>query len=99
MNRYSPIPLPSPTGAELKAARLAAGLSQVEAAQLMGLPVQAGSRGGVQSRTWQALESDSDPRQMAGPTFAVFLLLTAQHPSHQLLEKAPVDGVRLKACD
>ncbi len=83
------IDLPSPTGEELKAARLAAGLSQVEAAELMGYPVQPGSRGGLQSRTWQALESTSDPRNMPGPVFALFLLLTQQHPSHVLQLRTP----------
>lgn len=72
--------LPSPEGLTLKAVRLAAGLSQVEAAELMGYPVQPGSRGGLQSRTWQALESATDVRNMPGPVFALFLLLTHQHP-------------------
>jgi hypothetical protein len=76
--------LPSPDGETLKAARVAAGLSQVEAASLMGYPVQAGSRGGLQSRTWQALESAGDPRNMPGPIFAMFLLLTRQHPDYRL---------------
>ncbi|MFZ2305852.1 MAG: helix-turn-helix transcriptional regulator [Rhodoferax sp.] len=87
MNPFTPIPMPSPSGQQLKAARVAAGLSQVEAAELMGYPVQAGSRGGVQSRTWQALESDSDPRNMPGPIFAMFLLLTQQHPGYSLVDK------------
>ncbi len=87
MNPFTPIPMPSPSGQQLKAARLAAGLSQVEAAELMGYPVQAGSRGGLQSRTWQALESDSDPRNMPGPIFAMFLLLTQQHPGYSLVDR------------
>ena len=78
------INLPTPSGLTLKAARLAAGLSQVEAAELMGYPVQAGSRGGLQSRTWQALESPTDERNMPGPVFALFLLLTQQHPEFVL---------------
>ena len=81
------MPLPSPTGDGLKAARVAAGLSQVEAAQLMGYPLQTGSRGGLQSRTWQALESASDPRNMPGPIFALFQLLTGQHAQWQLVDK------------
>ena len=80
--------MPDPTGEELKAARTRAGLSQVEAALLMGYPVQPGSRGGQQSRTWQALESASDPRNMPGPIFAMFLLLTKQHPVFTLVSKA-----------
>lgn len=79
MPHITPIAMPSPTGDELKAARTNAGLSQVEAAQLMGYPVQPGSRGGVQSRTWQALESNTDPRNMPGPIFAMFQLMTGQH--------------------
>ena len=87
MNPFTPIPMPSPSGQQLKAARVAAGLSQVEAAELMGYPVQAGSRGGLQSRTWQALESESDLRNMPGPIFAMFLLLTQQHPGYSLVDR------------
>ena len=79
--------MPAPTAGELKAARIAAGLSQVQAAELMGYPVQQGSRGGLQSRTWQALESETDERTMQGPVFAMFLLLTGQHPTHALAPK------------
>ena len=79
--------MPAPTAGELKAARIAAGLSQVQAAELMGYPVQQGSRGGLQSRTWQALESETDERTMQGPVFAMFLLLTGQHPTHALVQK------------
>lgn len=79
MPTMTPIAMPSPSGDALKAARVAAGLSQVEAAQLMGYPVQPGSRGGLQSRTWQALESSTDPRNMPGPVFAMFQLMTGQH--------------------
>ncbi|RFO94720.1 XRE family transcriptional regulator [Rhodoferax lacus] len=84
---FPQLDLPAPSGEALKAARMAAGLSQVEAATLMGYPVQAGSRGGLQSRTWQALESSSDPRNMPGPIFALFLLLTGQHATFELRKK------------
>jgi hypothetical protein len=84
MSKITHIKLHSPSGAELKSARFTAGLSQVEAATLMGYPVQAGSRGGMQSRTWQALESPGDERTMPGPVFALFLLLTQQHPDYAL---------------
>jgi len=84
MNSFQSLDMPSPTGDELKASRHAAGLSQVEAATLMGYPVQAGSRGGLQSRTWQALESAGDPRNMPGPVFAMFQLLTHQHSEFKL---------------
>lgn len=79
--------MPIPSGETLKAARIAAGLSQVQAAELMGYPLQVGSRGGVQSRTWQALESSTDDRNIQGPVFAMFLLLTGQHPEFRLIEK------------
>lgn len=81
------IQMPTPTGDELKAARIKAGLSQVQAAALMGYPVQSGSRGGQQSRTWQALESPQDPRNMPGPIFAMFQLLTDNHPEFSLAKK------------
>jgi hypothetical protein len=76
--------MPSPTGDELNAARLKAGLSQVDAAELMGYPIQTGSRGGLQSRTWQAMESASDPRNMPGPIFAMFQFLTGTHVDYVL---------------
>jgi hypothetical protein len=90
--------MPSPSGDELKAARVAADLSQVEAAQLMGYPVQAGSRGGLQSRTWQALESSTDPRNMPGPIFAMFQLLTGQHPQLKLVPTIAAPGFNPDVC-
>ena len=87
--RVTPLALPVPTGDQLKAARVAAGLSQAQAAELMGYPLQTGSRGGVQSRTWQALESTTDERNMQGPVFAMFLLLTGQHPDFVLAPRVP----------
>lgn len=86
--QFTPMALPTPTGDQLKAARVAAGLSQAQAAELMGYPLQTGSRGGVQSRTWQALESTTDERNMQGPVFALFLLLTGQHPAFLLERRA-----------
>ena len=79
--------MPSPSADALKAARLRTGLSQVDAAALMGYPVQTASRGGLQSRTWQALESAGDPRNMAGPVFAMFQLLTGTHAEYTLVKK------------
>jgi hypothetical protein len=81
------IEMPSPSGEQLKAARLKTGLSQVDAAALVGYPVQSGSRGGLQSRTWQALESSSDPRNMPGPTFTMFQLLTGTHAEYAMVRK------------
>lgn len=92
MNTITKLEMPIPSGNELKAARLTAGLNQAQAAELMGYPVQMGSRGGVQSRTWQALESNTDDRNMQGPMFAMFLLLTGQHPEFSLVKKFPVDA-------
>lgn len=79
----------SPSGAQLKATRQRAGLNQVEAATLMGYPVQPGSRGGLQSRTWQAMESSTDERNMPAPVFALFQLLTGQHAQFELVSKTP----------
>jgi len=84
--------MPSPGGEQLKAARQAAGLNQAQAAELMGYSLQTGSRGGLQSRTWQALESLTDDRNMQGPVFAMFLLLTGQHPSFELTPKNAAAG-------
>ncbi|EJE50604.1 hypothetical protein PMI14_04733 [Acidovorax sp. CF316] len=81
--------MPIPSGDQLKAARTAAGLSQAQAAELLGYPLQTGSRGGLQSRTWQALESTTDERSMQGPVFAMFLLLTGQHPGFVLQPRPP----------
>ncbi len=81
------IEMPSPSGEELKNARLKTGLSQVDAAARMGYPVQMGSRGGLQSRTWQALESTTDPRNMPGPIFAMFQLLTGTHTEYVLIKR------------
>ncbi|MDP4074649.1 DNA-binding transcriptional regulator [Acidovorax sp. A1169] len=91
--------MPIPSGDQLKAARTAAGLSQAQAAELLGYPLQTGSRGGLQSRTWQALESTSDERSMQGPVFAMFLLLTGQHPEFRLERKLPAGSVKDTATD
>jgi hypothetical protein len=92
MENMIKLDMPSPSGEELKAARIAAGLSQVQAAELMGYALQVGSRGGVQSRTWQAMESPTGDRNMQGPVFAMFLLLTGQHPAYHLVAQTPSDN-------
>lgn len=89
MSNIIALDMPVPGGEQLKAARAAAGLSQAQAAELMGYPLQTGSRGGMQSRTWQALESATDERSMQGPVYAMFLLLTGQHPEFRLERKPP----------
>jgi transcriptional regulator with XRE-family HTH domain len=81
------IEMSSPSGEELKSVRLQAGLSQIEAAALMGYPVQSGSRGGLQSRTWQALESSRDSRNMPGPIFTMFQLMTGTHADYALVKR------------
>jgi len=91
MSTITRLDMPIPSGEQLKAARMAAGLSQVQAAELMGYALQTGSRGGVQSRTWQALESTTDDRSMQGSSFAMFLLLTGQHPKLRLIENTCSD--------
>ena len=60
------IDMPSPSGEALKAARLKTGLSQMEAAARMGYSVHSGSRGGLQSRTLQAMGSTIDAQTMPG---------------------------------
>lgn len=79
------IEMPSPSGEEMKVAPRKTGSSQVDAGALMGYPVQTGRTGGLQSRTWQALESSSDPRNMPGPIFAMFQLLTGTHREYALV--------------
>jgi len=87
MHTITQLAMPIPGGEALKAARTAAGLNQAQAAELLGYSLQIGSRGGLQSRTWQALESATDVRCMQGPTFAMFLLLTGQHPEFDLVRR------------
>ncbi len=89
ITKITTLQLQSPSGQTLKETRLNAGLSQVEAATLMGYPLQTGSRGSLQSRTWQALESSTDARNMPAPIFALFQLLTGQHPELTLTPKEP----------
>ena len=91
MNTITKLDMPIPDGDELKAARIAAGLNQAQAAELMGYALQVGSRGGVQSRTWQALESSTDDRKMQGPMFAMFLLVTGQHPEFRLVKNVSTE--------
>jgi hypothetical protein len=65
--------LPSPTGAELKAARLVAGLSQSAAAELVGYT----------RRGWQDAEASTTPKLQAA-TWTFFLLATSQHTGYVL---------------
>lgn len=62
---------PLPTPAEVKAARLAAGLSQPQIAELIGLHSH---------RTIQAWESGQNP--VTPGLWALFLLAVEQHPTY-----------------
>ncbi|MGH6625130.1 MAG: XRE family transcriptional regulator [Burkholderiaceae bacterium] len=64
---------PSPTGPEIKAARLAVGLSQSAAAELVGYSL----------RGWQDAEASGAPKLHAA-TWAFFLLATGQHSGYAL---------------
>ncbi len=64
--------LPQPTGPEVKAARLAAGLTQAEAAEIMGLH-------------WQAVSyAENGHRPLPLAAWVVFLLVTGQHSGYSL---------------
>jgi hypothetical protein len=70
-----------PTPEEVRAARKKAGLTQAEAAQLVS-PAQ-----GTPYRSWQSYEvATGKPGARVIPLAAweLFLLLTNQHPSHQM---------------
>ncbi len=68
-----------PTPQEIRSARKAAGLTQVQAAALVS-PAQ----GKSSYRAWQIYEVDAgkpDHRTIPLPTWELFLLLTHQHPT------------------
>jgi hypothetical protein len=68
--------LHKPTPQEVKSARLAAGLGLREAAELLGL---------ANAAVFQKYESEGKAaRAMDERSFALFRLLTGQHPSHHL---------------
>lgn len=85
--RSLPSKLPQPTPEQVRAARNAAGLTQTEAAQLVG---PAGEKG---YRTWQRFEfppGNKDHRAIHPGLWELFLLLTDQHPGFRLSRrKAP----------
>lgn len=77
-------PLPQPTPEEVKVARKAAGLTQTQAAQVIG---QAGVKG---YRTWQRFEytvDNKDHRAINPKLWELFLLLTDQHPTMKLVRR------------
>jgi hypothetical protein len=76
-----------PTPEDLKAARVAAGLTQVGAAELLGMTVTSSGRSSEIARGWQTWESGA--RQMPEATWAYFLLITSQHPEYKLVKKTP----------
>ena len=67
-----------PAPEKVRAARQAVGLSQAQAAALVGL--------GAQSR-WA--EYEIGKHQMDATRWLLFLLLTDQHPTHQVKPRAP----------
>lgn len=74
-----------PSPEEVRQARLSAKLTQAEAARLVS-PAQERA-----DRTWQSYESDAGKkghRAIPLATWELFLLLTGQHPSLQLISKA-----------
>ncbi|WP_186214764.1 hypothetical protein [Burkholderia gladioli] len=82
MKSHKKLPQPSPE--EIRAARKAAGLSQTEASQLVS---DAGAKG---YRTWQRYEAplgSADHRPIPDGIWELFLLLTDQHPTHQMMSR------------
>lgn len=80
------MPLAIPTPDEVRTRRLAAGLSQTEACQLVS---DAGDKG---YRTWQRYEAPSskaDHRRIPAGLWELFLLKTNQHPSFALAKRKP----------
>lgn len=70
-----------PTPAVVRAVRQRAGLTQAQAAQLVS------DAQGQPYRTWQGYEAEEGKlghRAMPLATWALFLLLTDQHPTHTL---------------
>jgi putative transcriptional regulator len=69
----------SPTVDEVRAARIAAGLTQTAAGELVGGSLT----------TWQGWEYGT--RTVSPAVWAMFLLLTSQHPTHRLAtRRAPL---------
>jgi hypothetical protein len=77
--------IPNPD--EIKAARGRLGLTQIDAARLVGLAVQepSGTRG-LTSRGWQSYELKNGGL-IPGGTWALFLLVTDQHPDFRLVSR------------
>lgn len=76
--------LAQPSPAEVLAARLAAGLTQGQAARLVS------AAKGQPYRTWQGYETDeskSGYRAIPPAAWALFLLVTGQHPNLSLQPK------------
>lgn len=80
-----PKKLPQPEPEAIRSARKKAGLSQTEASQLV---TDAGVKG---YRTWQRYEAPvdgADHRAIPIGLWELFLLLTDQHPTHQMVSRA-----------
>ena len=72
--------LPTPTGAQLRAAREAAGHTQVLAAELVG----------VARRTWEDWEAGR--RQPQAMVLRLYRLLTDQDPDYELRRRAALEA-------
>lgn len=78
--------LEQPSSEAVREARLLAGLTQSQAAQLVS------SAQGQPYRTWQgyeAKEGSRGHRAIPAATWSLFLLLTEQHPAYLIARKAP----------
>lgn len=76
--------LPTPSPDEIRAARKKAGLTQTQAAQLIG------NAGDKSYRTWQRFEAPADNpdhRAIHPRMWEMFLLLTDQHPIYRLTKR------------
>jgi len=77
-----PIPLTQPSPAEVRSARNAVGLTQVESAELVGMKVNLKSKP-PQSRGWQ--DAEASDGKLIPSTWLLFQLLTNQHPDYKLV--------------
>lgn len=80
--------LPTPTGAEIRAAREAAGHSQAQAAALMGY-----------GRADRVSEPERDIRPIDPARWTLYLLATGQHPHYALSQRhiSGTDGAETRA--
>lgn len=72
--------IPQPDPEQIKAARLAAGLTQLQAANLVG---------SASFQTWNYWESGK--RSIPADSWALFMLATDQHPALRLAKRKPIN--------